>query len=154
MRRFLILLLVWLIVCPSPVLGAVRGKEVMYVGGTIKTVPEATEGTLDTDNEKALIFNSPKGRFEIPYEYITSIEYGQKAGRRLGVALVVTVWALFSKKRRHFVTIGFTDINNTAQGVVLEIPKGYTKTTLTILEVRSGRKVEYESEEARKHVHG
>ena len=51
-------------------------------------------------------------------------------------------------------TIGFTDDNNNSQGVVLEIPKGYTKTTLTILEVRSGRKVEYESEEARKHVHG
>ena len=154
MRRVLILLLVWLIVCPSPVLAAVRGKEVMYVGGTIKTVPEATEGTLDTDNDKTLIFNSPKGRFEIPYDKIGSIEYGQKAGRRLGVALVITVWALFSKKRRHFVTIGFTDDNNSAQGVVLEIPKGYTKTTLTILEVRSGRKVEYESEEARKHVHG
>ncbi len=154
MRRFLILLLVWLIVCPSPMLAAVRGKEVMYVGGTMKVVPEATEGTLDTDNEKALIFNSPKGRFEIPYDKVTSIEYGQKAGRRLGVALVVTVWALFSKKRRHFVTIGFTDENNNPQGVVLEIPKGYTKTTLTILEVRSGRKVDYESEEARKHVHG
>lgn len=154
MQRLLVLLLIWLIVCPAPVLAAVRGKEVMYVGGTIKTVPEATEGTLDTDNDKALIFNSPKGQFTIPYDRITSIEYGQKAGRRLGVAVVITVWALFSKKRRHFVTLGFTDENNAAQGVVLEIPKGHTKTTLTILEVRSGRKVEYESEEARKHVHG
>lgn len=154
MKQVLILLLVAAVLCPTPLLAAVRGKEVMYVGGTIKAVPEATEGTLDTDNAKTLIFTSPKGSFEIPYERITSLEYGQKAGRRLGVALVITVWALFSKKRRHFVTIGFTDENNARQGVVLEIPKGYTKTTLTILEVRSGRKVDYESEEARKHVHG
>lgn len=154
MRQTITLLLIWAIVCPSPLLAAVRGKEVMYVGGTIKSVPEATKGTLDTDNDKVLVFASPSGSFEIPYDKITSIEYGQKAGRRLGIALVITVWALFSKKQRHFVTIGFTDDNNAAQGVVLEIPKGYTKTTLTILEVRSGRKVEYESEDARKHVHG
>jgi len=154
MKQTLIFLLVGLMAVPTPLAAAVRGKEVMYVGGTIKTVPEATEGTLDTDNPKTLIFNSPKGTFVIPYDRISSLEYGQKAGRRLGVALVITVWALFSKKRRHFVTIGFTDENNAPQGVVLEIPKGYTKTTLTILEVRSGRKVDYESEEARKHVHG
>jgi hypothetical protein len=154
MRRFLVLLLIWAVACPVPLLAAVRGREVMYVGGTMKAVPEATKGALDTDNDKALVFTSPSGSFQIPYDRITSLEYGQKAGRRLGVALVITVWALFSKKRRHFVTIGFTDENNSPQGVVLEIPKGYTKTVLTILEVRSGRKVEYESEEARKHVHG
>jgi hypothetical protein len=139
---------------PAPLTAAVRGKEVMYLGGTIKSVPEATTGELDTDDPETLSFTSPKGSFAVPYDRITSLEYGQKAGRRLGVALVITVWALFSKKRRHFVTIGFTDENNNPQGVVLEIPKGYTKTTLTILEVRSGRKVDYESEEAKKHVHG
>ncbi len=154
MRRIIVLGLIMSFLLPTVLLAAVRGKEVMYVGGTIKAVPEATEGLLDTDNEKALVFKSPKGQFEIPYEKITSLEYGQKAGRRLGVALVITVWALFSKKRRHFLTIGFTDDQDKPQGVVLEIPKGYTKTTLTIVEVRSGRKVEYESEEARKHVHG
>ena len=153
-RRIASIFLLVALLCPAPLLAAVRGKEVMYVGGTIKSVPEATEGTLDTKDEKALVFTSPKGNFEIPYDRITSLEYGQKAGRRLGVAVVITVWALFSKKRGHFVTIGFTDEKNQPQGVVLEIPKGYTKTTLTILEVRSGRKVDYESEEARKHVHG
>jgi hypothetical protein len=126
----------------------------MYVGGTIKSVPEATKGTLDTDNDQVLVFASPSGSFEIPYDRITSLEYGQKAGRRVGVALVITVWILFSKKRKHFLTIGFKDAQGTPQGVVLEIPKGTAKTMITILEVRSGQKVEYESEEAKKHVHG
>jgi hypothetical protein len=132
---------------------AVRGDEIMYVGGTMK-VPEATEGNLETIDSKAMKFTSNKGSFEIPYDGVTSIEYGQKAGRRLGVALTITVWALFSKKRKHFLTVGFKDANDQPQGVVLELPKGRPKSIITILEARSGVKCEYESEEARKHVHG
>lgn len=133
--------------------GAVRGDEVMYVGGTMK-VPEATEGDLETTDPKVLRFTSRKGSFEVPFDGITSIEYGQKAGRRLGVALVITVWALFSKKRKHFLTVGFKDANDQPQGIVLELPKRRPKSIITILEARSGVKCEYESEEARKHVHG
>ena len=133
---------------------AVRGKDVMYVGGTIANLPEGTVGGLDTTQEKALVFESLKGKFEIPYENVTSLEYGQKAGRRLGVALTLTIWALFSKKRKHFLTVGFTDENDKPQGIVLELPKGTAKTIITVIEARSGKKVEYESEEARKHVHG
>jgi hypothetical protein len=133
---------------------SVGSGEAMYVGGTIAGLPEATMGKLNTTSEKVLVFESPKGKFEIPYENVTSLEYGQKAGRRLGVALTITIWALLSKKRKHFLTIGFTDANEKPQGVVLEIPKGTAKSFITIIEVRSGKKVEYESEEAKKHVHG
>jgi hypothetical protein len=137
-----------------PLVSAVRGQDVMYVGGTMASLPEATEGELDLRDPKRMIFRSGKGEFEIPYDGVTSIEYGQKAGRRLGVALVITVWALFSKKRKHFLTVGFKDAKDQPQGVVLELAKGKPKSVITILEVRSGLKCEYESEEARKHVHG
>jgi hypothetical protein len=146
----LILAFLWLPLAEA----SVDSGEVMYVGGTIAGLPEATIGKLDTTSDKALVFQSPKGRFEITYENVTSLEYGQKAGRRVGVAIVISVWALFSKKRKHFLTIGFTDDKDKPQGVVLEIPKGTAKSFITILEVRSGKKVEYESEEAKKHVHG
>ncbi len=154
MKKCLVTFLIALLVLDPLVLAAVRGKEVMYVGGTIPNLPEGTVGGLDTTQEKALVFESPKGKFEIPYENVTSLEYGQKAGRRLGVAITLTIWALFSKKRKHFLTIGFTDENDKPQGVVLELPKGTAKTIITVIEARSGKKVEYESEEARKHVHG
>jgi hypothetical protein len=134
-------------------LAAVRGDEVMYVGGTMG-LPEGTEGQLDTSDARVLRFKSAKGNFEIPYDGVTSLEYGQKAGRRLGVAITLTLWALFSKKRKHFLTIGFKDANDQPQGVVLELPKGKPKSVITIIEARSGVKCEYESEEARKHVHG
>ncbi len=153
MRRIVALVVIAALLAPAPGMAAVRGKEVMYVGGTA-SLPEATEGALDTSNPKALVFTSPKGRFEIPYDGITSVEYGQKAGRRVGVAMVITVWALFSKKRKHFLTVGYKDANGVDQGVVLELPKGTPKSIITVLEARSGVKCEYESEEARKHVHG
>lgn len=85
---------------------------------------------------------------------ITSLEYGQKAGRRLAVALTLTIWALLSKKRKHYLTIGFEDKEGTPHGVVLQIPKKYTKVFIATIEARSGMKCDYESEEARKHVHG
>lgn len=152
--RSVALILVQLFLFEFAAVAAVRGKEVMYVGGTVSAVPEATEGMLDTSDPKILRFTSDKGSFEIPYEGVTSLEYGQKAGRRLGVALVITVWALLSKKRKHFVTIGFKDANDQPQGVVIELPKGTPKSIITTIEARSGVKCEYESEEARKHVHG
>lgn len=154
MRKPVALLVMVALAAPSVLPGAVRGKEVMYVGGTIAGLPEATEGRLDSSDEKVLRFMSPKGNFEIPYDRVTSLEYGQKAGRRLGVALTITVWALFSKKRKHFLTIGFKDQEDKAHGVVLELPKGMPRSVIAILEARSGVKCEYESEEARKHVHG
>ena len=144
----------WLSLIPAALSAAVRGDQVMYVGGTITDVPEATEGYLETTDPQTVLFMSPKGSFKIPYKGITSLEYGQKAGRRVGVAIVITVWALFSKKRKHFLTVGYRDEKNVAQGVVLELPKGRPKAIITILEARSGKKCEYESEEARKHVHG
>lgn len=154
MRRMIAAVLIASFGWTSVASAAVRGKEVMYVGGTMASVPEATEGELDLSNPEALVFNSAKGSFAIPFEGVTSIEYGQKAGRRLGVALVITVWALFSKKRKHFLTVGFTDASGSPQGVVIELPKGTPKSIITILEVRSGKKCEYESDEAKKHVHG
>lgn len=139
---------------PVTLLAKVTGQEILYVGGTIPGLPEATEGSGDLRDAENFKFSSDKGSFAIPYRNITSLEYGQKAGRRLGVALVITVWALFSKKRKHFLTIGFNDIHDKPQGVVLEIAKGRAKTFIAIIEARSGKKVEYESEEARNHVHG
>lgn len=139
---------------PFALRAAVTGEEVLYVGGTVANLPEATNGRMDIKNEEKLVFSSQPGGFEIPYRSIKTLEYGQKAGRRVGVAIVISVWALFSKKRKHFLTIGYDDAGGKAQGVVLEIAKGRAKTFITIIEARSGKKVEYESDEAKKHVHG
>jgi hypothetical protein len=144
-------LLVCLFVLPAD--GAVRGNKAMYVGGTITGVPEKTQGTLDLSSEDVAVFNAKNGqRFEIPYRNITSLEFGQKVGRRVGAAVAVTPFLLFSKKRKHFLTIAFTDNDGNKQGAVFELAKGIVQSTLSTFETRSGKKIEYESEEARKNA--
>jgi hypothetical protein len=133
---------------------AVRGDDVMYVGGTMKAVPEKTEGHLDTTDTTVARFTAKHGSFVIPYAGITSLEYGQKAGRRLGVALVVSPVALLSKKRRHYLTVNFADDKGNKQGAVLEVAKGRIRPVAEALASRSGKKIEFESDEARKHFEG
>ncbi|MBP7779163.1 MAG: hypothetical protein KA371_18755 [Acidobacteria bacterium] len=134
-------------------LGAVGSRKAEYVGGTISAITEAAEGLLDTTTESQLVFTPERGKgpsIMIPYSAIASLEYGQKAGRRVGAAILVNPLLLFSKKRKHFFTIGYKDKDGKDQAVVLELGKDIVRTTLTIVETRSGKQIEYQDEEARK----
>jgi hypothetical protein len=122
----------------------------MYVGGTQRGIPEKTEGQMDFAGPDAARFVAKMGEIAIPYQRITSLEYGQKAGRRVGVALAISPVALFSKKRKHYLTIGYTDAAGAKQGVVLELAKGTVHDVVAALEGRSGKKVEFESDDAKK----
>lgn len=87
MQRLFAAVLVCSFVAP---LSAVDGKKAEYVGGTVG-MPEKTEGRLDTSAEAVLTFTPDKKErtpLAIPYDKITSIEYGQKAGRRVAAAVL------------------------------------------------------------------
>jgi hypothetical protein len=134
-------------------LAAVGSRKAEYVGGTITGISEAAEGLLDTTTESQLVFTPERGKgpsIMIPYTSITELEYGQKAGRRVGAAILVNPLLLFSKKRKHFLTISYKDKDAKDQAVVLELGKDIVRTTLTIVETRSGKQIEYQDEEARK----
>src|SRR5688572_30807803 len=87
--------------------GAVRGDRAEYVGGTAP-LKDGTQGVLDIKGSSDLVFTADKSTLKIPYQNITSLEFGQKIGRRVGVAIAVTWFAIFSKKKRHFLTVGYT----------------------------------------------
>jgi hypothetical protein len=150
MKQAVSLLLVVLFLCDSLVWAGLGSEKTLYVGGTIATLKEGTEGTSSARDEKEFVFAYQGGRLAIPYDRINDLEYGQKAGRRLGVAIAVTWMALFSKKRKHFLTVGYKDENDKQQAAVFELGKNIVRVTLASLEARTGRKVEYEDEEARK----
>ena len=145
---------VLLAVIPAGVtVGAVDSKKAEYVGGTIAGIEEKAEGNLDTTTEAQMVFTPERGKgpsLMIPYTNITGLEYRQKAGRRVGAAILVNPLLLFSKKRKHFFTIGFKDKDGKEQAIVLELGKDIVRTTLTIIETRSGKDIEYQDEEARK----
>lgn len=152
MKRITVFLIVLLLLLETASMAAVRGDTAMYVGGTLSAIPEKTQGHLDLTGETAAKFTAKNADVAIPYAKITSLEYGQKAGRRVGAALAVTPFLLFSKKRKHYLTVGFTDDQGKQQGAVFELSKGTVRNILNVLETRSGKKVEYESEEAKKHA--
>jgi hypothetical protein len=138
----------------SRLFAAVRGDEVMYVWGTTKAIPDKSEGRLDTSNETFAKFVAKNGSLTISYKGITSLEYGQKAGRRVGAVLAVSLIALFTRKRRHYLTVGYTDEQGKRQGAIFEIAKGRVRAVAVAFETRSGKKINFESDEARKHFEG
>jgi len=153
MKTVYVLIALVALVFAMPMEGAVRGKGAKYVGGTVTGMPENAEGQLDLAREDAAVFTAKSGQtVSIMYKNVESLEYGQKAGRRVGVALAVSPLFLFSKKRKHFLSISFSDEQGRKQGAVFELGKGVVRDTLTTFETRSGKKIEYESEEARKHA--
>ena len=64
--------------------------------------------------------------------------------------IVISPIALLSKKRKHFLTIGYQDENGKQQAAVFEIGKDTVRVDLATIEARTGRKIEYQDEEARK----
>lgn len=164
MRRVIAFILAVSLVSPSVAL-ATDAKGAAYFGGTLKTFEGAkdpVEGLLDTRDDKTLTFTATDKHysgvhFGIPYDAIIDLEYGQKAGRRVGAAVATTVLlgplgllALFSKKRKHFLTVGFKGEDGNDQVAVIELGKDIVRTTLPVLEARSGKKIVYQDEEAKK----
>lgn len=151
-----------LCVAAAPAWAGLGSKDARYVGGTWSDIKEGEEGRIDTSGDVALrfAFDRKKPPREVRYQDITSLEYGQKAGRRIGATIgwgvttmgLAALPMLLSKKRKHFLSIGFTAENGATQGIVLELGKDITRGTLKAVEARSGQKIEYESEDARKNV--
>lgn len=123
--------------------------DAKYVGGTA-TFAEGTAGKISTADEKVFTFEHNGGTLTIPYAQINELEYGQKAGRRLGLAIAVTPAALLSKKRKHFLTISYINEQEKQQALVFEVGKNILRSTVASLQARTGRKIEFQDEEARR----
>jgi hypothetical protein len=81
---------------------------------------------------------------------VADVEYGQKVGRRWKSAILLSPVAIFMKGRKHFVTITYKDQADADQAAIFEVGKDAIRTTLAILEARTGRKVTYQDAEAAK----
>jgi hypothetical protein len=150
MRRFAAIALVCLFACEPAAFAGLGADKTEYVGGTENQIKEGTEGKSTAKDDKSFLFQYKGGALKIPYDQVDDLEYGQKAGRRLGVAIMVTPLALFSKKRKHYLTIGWKDEQDKQHAAVLELGKSVIRTTIATLEARTGKKVDYQDDEARK----
>jgi hypothetical protein len=131
-------------------LAAGSGARVEYVGGTMAAVAGNSRGSLDLTGEEALELRVREISIQVPYERINLLEYGQKVDRRYAEAILISPLMLLAKKRKHFLTVGFTDSEGRQQALVFRVDKSDVRSVLVGLEARTGRKVEYQDEEARK----
>lgn len=129
--------------------GGVPATGAVYRGGTIRDLEPPAKGELTTRDEDRFQFLHKSGIISAPYREVNLLEYGQKAGRRLSLAIVVSPLFLLSKKRRHYLTIGYVDEQGEQQALVFELGKRVVRSTLAGLEARTGLAVDYENEQAR-----
>ncbi len=136
---------------------ALDKKKAAYVGGTLSIqIPEKAKegilGSLVTTNDKELGFTADVGgvTLAIPYDKIDRVEYGQKASHRIKTAILLSPVALFAKKRHHYLNFFFKDAEGKDQAAVLEVGSELLRNTVVTIEVRSGKKIEYQDEEAKK----
>ena len=142
---------------------ALDKHKTAYVGGTLTQFDNATgriEGRLDVTDARQLMF-TPDGdpaddrTVRIEYATIQDLEFGQKVSRRLTTTLVAAALAgplglLTPSNRRHYLTITYVDAHCRTQVLMLELGDEVVRRTLTSLERRSGKPIEFRDEESRR----
>jgi hypothetical protein len=162
MNRLLALVLS-LFLFANAAFAGVNSNEARYVGGTTTTVPIRATGYIDDLEQSSMAFRYDKGKspetgsfragtLYLPYASITSIQYGQHKNLRIGETIALTAVAgagglllLLSKSKTHYVTIQYKDAAAKDQLAVFEVGKNVIRPILSSLEVRTGKKVEYEA---------
>ncbi|HSM77618.1 MAG TPA: hypothetical protein VLT57_08335 [Bryobacteraceae bacterium] len=126
------------------------GSRVEYVGGTIAQIPQGCGGHAQITDDEYFVFYSRKASWRVPYDRIDLLEYGLKVDRRYVAAVLISPLFLLSRRRDHFLTIGYTDDDGRRQAMVFRVDKSDIRTILVGLEARTGRKVQYQDEDARR----
>ena len=128
------------------------GVRAQFIGGTVPGLAAKSSARLDLTNRDALGFSSGPVQLNIEYRRINTLEYGQTVSRRYAAAVLISPVLLLSKARKHFVTVGYVDPDGNQQALVFRVEKGDIRTVLASLEARTGRRVEFQDDEARKSI--
>jgi hypothetical protein len=122
---------------------------------------ERIEGRIDISGADQLVFTPDDvlhaaHPLRIDYHAIQGLEFGQKAGRRVAISTGATVplgpiglLSLLSKRRAHYLTVGYLDDHGGNQVAVFELGKSVVRDTLAAVEARSGIAID-QDEDARK----
>ncbi|WP_321474271.1 hypothetical protein [uncultured Paludibaculum sp.] len=127
-----------------------QGAPAEYLGGTLASLEVGQAGSLSATDSISFIFISKRSVVRVPYERINLLEYGQKVDRRLWEAIVISPLMILSKKRSHYLAIGFEAEDGKQQAMLFRVEKNSVRAMLVSLEARTGRKVTFMDEEARK----
>ena len=111
---------------------------------------DATDLRILAADANELKISTKARSLRVPYSQINQIEYGQKVGRQVLAAITVSPLFLLNKTRKHFLTLGFTDTTGSQQAIVVRVDKGDIRAVLASLEARTGLRVTYLDDDARR----
>lgn len=148
MRWLRLLMMIALVPCMA------HAGDAEFVGGTVQELKKSVDGKLSVTDGHDFVFDYHGHELRVPYNRINSVEYGQKVDRRLAAALLVSPLFLLSKSRKHFLTVGFQDVEGQQQAVIFRVDKNRIRVVLAGLEARCSVRVKYQDLEARKSVGG
>ena len=123
---------------------------VEYVGGTAPELAGGVHGIIALADDRYLAVYAGKTQMRVAYDRVNLLEYGQQVDRRLALALVISPVFLLSKSRKHFLTIGYSGEDGKQQAMVFRVDKNGIRPTLAGLEARTGLRIQYQDEQARK----
>jgi hypothetical protein len=126
------------------------GAGARYVGGTVAAIAANSDGLIRTTDDLFLEYKAKGREMHVESNKINLIEYGQNVDRRIVMAALVSPLFLLSKKRQHFLSLGYTDGEGRQQAMVFRVDKGKIRALLVSLEARTGLKVQFQDEQARK----
>jgi hypothetical protein len=132
------------------IMAAEPGVKAQFIGGTLSGVAAKSSVHIDLTGTEVLRLWSAKTELTVAYAKVNTIEYGQNVSRRYAAAILISPVLLLSKTRKHFVTLGYTDAESKQQALVFRVEKGDIRSVLASLEARTGRRIEYQDDEARK----
>ncbi len=133
-----------------PAGGAEPGVKTELIGGTFSGIAAKSTARLDYSGADDMVFRCASSEIRVAFHKVNTLEYGQTVSRRYAAAVLLSPLLLLSKARKHFVTVGYVDSEGRQQVVVFRVEKGDIRSVLAGLEARTGRRVEYQDDEARK----
>ena len=147
-QRCLLPLCAWFLAWPAA--AAPPGVQAHFVGGTPPGIAAKSTARLDLTGASEMVFRCGEAEIRVSYKKVNTVEYGQNVSRRYAAAVLISPVLLLSKTRKHFVTLGYEDAEGRQQALIFRIDKGEIRSVLASLEARTGRRVEFQDDEARK----
>ena len=110
-------------------------------------VKEGKKGKLFIDGTSITFAkNKENTYFELHPSIITELFYSRVSGRRIGAAVLVTPLLLFSKGKKHYLTLSFNDGAGLIGAIEFKLHKSNYRPILRTLEEVTGLTMHYDHE--------
>ena len=114
------------------------------VEGQKKSAEPVKGHVIFIKDKKAVEFQDTKGQIivTIPYDKIKSLLYEKTSRPRYAEAILISPFFLFSKTKRHFLSIQYTDANGAGAFCMLHMDKSNDSDIANTAEAETGKSIE------------